>query len=122
MYNKKQNYRWASGNNDESLSRGVAYDYEVWNQTCKRDISVPFRIDCDYDFHPGKEVEEKFGRTFWKFYTSQSGSIALGSEDVLHTIDAFIEVLKDMRATVSNNPNPKFEYQDYLENKLEEVS
>ena len=81
-------------------------------------------MDADYDYHPDKEVEEKFGKTYWKFYTSSSGAISLGTEDVLHTIEAHIEALKDMRATVKDNPNPKFGYQEYLENldKEEELN
>ncbi len=120
MYNKKQNYRWTTGNNEEVITRGVSYEFTIENQSCEREINLPFRIDADYDFHPDKEVEEKFGKTFWKFYTSSSGAISLGTEDLLHTIDAHIEALKDMRATVKSNPNPKFEYQDYLENIVKE--
>ena len=124
MYNKKQNYRWTRGNNDETITRGVSYEYTIENQSCEREINLPFRMDAEYDYHPDKEVEEKFGKTYWKFYTSSSGAISLGTEDVLHTIEAHIEALKEMRATVKDNPNPKFGYQEYLENldKEEELN
>ena len=117
MYNKKVNYRWSSNDNDEVLERGVDYEYKIWNQSCAKDVSVPFRIDADYDWHPREELEKLFGKTFWTFYTSQSGAIAYGTSDVLHTIDAFIKVLEDMKATVKANPEPQFEYGKYREKK-----
>ena len=58
MYKKQQNYRWTSGSNDETITRGVSYEYTIENQSCERKINLPFRIDADYDFHPDKELEE----------------------------------------------------------------
>jgi len=118
MYTKKTDYRWSSTDNDEEvLERGVDYHYKIWNQSCAKDISVPFRMNAAYDWHPPLDVEEQFGRTYWTFFTSQSGAIAYGSSDVLHTIDAFIKVLEDMKATVKANPEPEFEYGKYREKK-----